>query len=149
MECKVSNFKCLEHIILLTWNIYYSTLYYLTEPSEETLWKNLCFFLNITKISIIFSFHMNPGGKHLCYLLAAKNGYRTWATAQESQKAHPINSHPHSLYLYQHSLEIGKKNHKQLNLLIYHQIVFHPSHSSKYLFPFHRFLSLRNQIYYP
>lgn len=55
--------------------------------------KPIGFLLNIrTKIrGIILSFHMNPGGKQLCYLAAAKGGDRTWATVKESHNTFPIN----------------------------------------------------------
>ena len=34
---------------------------------------------------------MNPGGKYLCYLLASKDGDRTWATVKGSHNTFPVN----------------------------------------------------------
>lgn len=60
---------------------------------------------------------------------------------QDSHSTLPVNSHSHSPY--QHDLEIGKNP----VLFMYHQIAFHPSHSSKYFSSATDF-SLRKQIYH-
>lgn len=78
---------------------------------------------------------MNPSGRCLCYLLVVKNGDRAWISIKESLS--PLILTPISITFVNTWLRNGKtKQNKIKNLVLWYQLTFHPSLSSKYLFLF-------------